>query len=109
MVGTVSQQELLYVVSQQLFSCVRHDPNPTPTPAHQHQTQPAEHVPGLSVTLASDTRIPPALADNAGPPTIQLIRDPRLKFRTVFITPNPKRGSSPLRPRNGDEDVLSSY
>jgi len=33
-----------------------------------------------------------------GPPTIQLIRDPHLRPRTVFITPNPKRGSSPLRP-----------
>jgi hypothetical protein len=88
---------------------------PTTQTQHQHQTQPAEHVPDLAVTPASDTSISPASVNNALPSRGGSFDIPT---QTVFINPNPKRGSSPLQPTcdsvenpsddNDDEDALSA-
>jgi hypothetical protein len=88
------------------------------TPPHQpqHPTQPAEQVPGLAVTPASDSRVSPASANN----TLPSPGSSHTPTRPVLVHPNTKRGGKstsrgsvrkrqkPESDDDDDDDVLSA-
>jgi hypothetical protein len=86
------------------------------TPQSQHSTQPAEQVPGLAVTPATDSGVSPASANNALPSP----GSSHTPTRTALVHPSTKRGSKSTqrnsvrkRPKpesddDDDDDVLSA-